>query len=70
MKVKFAIESLNECEYLRWVKVHSLGGKKFGFCNAGEKKPLLKDSVPSPPHGELCPVLASDECRFYKEKEE
>ena len=59
-----------ECKYLKWYKVHSLGGKKFAFCNAVKGKALLNDMISSPPHGELCPRVAGDECRFYKPKKE
>lgn len=63
------VELKKECKHLRWITVYSLGGRKFGFCNAGKWK-TLPDSMPHPPHEELCPKLAGEDCRFYEEKKE
>lgn len=59
-----------ECQYLKWYIVYSLGGKKFAFCNAGERKsPPTAHALPQAPHGELCAHVAGDNCRFFKPKE-
>lgn len=58
MSVKI-VELKKECEHLRWIVVRSLGGRKYGFCN-----------LPGGVHfNELCPVIAGEECREFKEKE-
>lgn len=71
MKAVITIKPLkNDCKFVKWYNVHSLGGRRFAFCNADEGKTLLNDMIPSPPHGELCSHVAGDECRFFKPKKE
>lgn len=57
-----------DCIHVKWYVVKSLGGRKFPFCNARNNKGSEKGdySVPVPPHGELCPHAAGEECRWYK----
>lgn len=71
MKAVITIKPVkNDCKFVKWYAVRSLGGRRFAFCNAEATKALLRDTVPCPPHGELCSHVAGEECRFFKPKEE
>jgi hypothetical protein len=60
-----SLKSEPPCIHLKWLHSHALG-KKFGFCDAGKNTTPADYTVPVPPHGELCPQLAGEECRWYK----
>ena len=63
-------EEEKDCQFVKWYVIRSLGNKKIAFCNAGKNGNLRNDSVPIPPHNQLCPHVAGKQCRFYKPKEE
>ena len=56
---------MTDCIHLKWVKSIALK-KKFGFCDAGKNTTAANYAVPVPPHGESCPHLAGEDCRWYK----